>query len=136
VPLEGAIGTVDRVDAGRGHPVAVVFDLWCLGWIGRAPANGHLTPGYAAAGTGSELHAPESNHVISRDDPDVAGTRERPGSAPPTRATPATLVRPPTWPGSPAATPTGRPRSRPSSAISSGRGSEGTDTNLRRSAAP
>jgi hypothetical protein len=32
VPLEGALGTVDRVDQRHGdRPVVVVFDLWCLG---------------------------------------------------------------------------------------------------------
>jgi hypothetical protein len=32
VPLEGAIGMVDRVDGRHGdHSVVVVFDLWCHG---------------------------------------------------------------------------------------------------------
>jgi hypothetical protein len=39
VLLEGAIGTVDRVDTRRDHSVVVVFDLWCLERIGRAPGQ-------------------------------------------------------------------------------------------------
>jgi hypothetical protein len=31
VPLEGAVGQVDRIDTDRDYPVVVLFDLWCHG---------------------------------------------------------------------------------------------------------